>query len=75
MIFVQNTDENISEMRIVMKRKFRKSPNIYLAIFACLIAVGASAVTMLRDDSSGTVNGDDFTRVTVDWKIEEKVYR
>ena len=54
-----------------MKRKFRKSPNIYLAIFACLIAVGASAVTMLRDDSSGTVNGDDFTRVTVDRKVEE----
>ncbi len=54
-----------------MKRKLRKSPNIYLAILACLVAVGASAVTMLRDDSSGTVESEDFTRVTVDWSVEE----
>ncbi len=54
-----------------MKRKLRKSPNIYLALFACLIAVGASAVTMLRDNSSGTVERDDFTRITAEWRIEE----
>ena len=54
-----------------MKRKLKKSPNIYLAILACLVAVGASAATMLRDDSSGTVESDDFTRITVDWSEEE----
>lgn len=54
-----------------MKRKLKKSPNIYLAILACLVAVGASAATMLRDDSSGTVESDDFTRITVDWSAEE----
>lgn len=54
-----------------MKRKLRKSPNVYLAILACLVAVGASAVTMLRDDSSGRIESEDFTRVTVDWSVEE----
>lgn len=54
-----------------MKRKIKKSPNIYLALFACLIAVGASAVTMLRENSSGTVEDDGFTRMTAQWKIEE----
>ena len=54
-----------------MKRKLRKSPNVYLAILACLVAVGASAVTMLRDDSSGRIESEDFTRVPVDWSVEE----
>lgn len=54
-----------------MKRKIKKSPNIYLALFACLIAIGAGAAASLRDNSSGTVENDGFTRMTVEWKIEE----
>ncbi len=54
-----------------MKRKFKKSPNIYLALFACLIAVGAGAAASLRDNSSGTVENDGFTRMSVEWSIEE----
>lgn len=54
-----------------MKRRIKKSPNIYLALFACLIAVGAGAAATLRDNSSGTVESDGFTRMTVEWKIEE----
>lgn len=54
-----------------MKRKIKKSPNIYLALFACLIAIGAGAAATLRDNSSGTVENDSFTRMTVEWKTEE----
>ncbi len=54
-----------------MKRKIRKSPNIYLALLACLIAVGAGTAATFRDNSTGTVEAEDFTRVTVEWKIEE----
>lgn len=54
-----------------MKRKFKKSPNIYLALFACLVAVGAGTVASLRDNSSGTVEDDGFTRMTVEWNVEE----
>ena len=54
-----------------MKRKIRKSPNIYLALFACLIAIGAGAAATVRENSPVTDENDGFTRMTVEWKIEE----
>lgn len=54
-----------------MKRRIKKSPNIYLALFACLIAVGAGAAAMLRETSPVLPENEDFTRMTVEWKIEE----
>ncbi len=54
-----------------MKKRFRKSPNIYLTLFACLVAVGAGVVATVRENTSGTVEGDGFTRMTVEWQVEE----
>lgn len=53
-----------------MKRR-KKSPNIYLALFACIVALGAGAAATLRENSVKTNETDDFTRMTVEWKIEE----
>ncbi len=53
-----------------MKRR-RRSPNIYLALFACIIAIGAGAAATFRDNSSKKADPADFTRMTVEWKIEE----
>ena len=52
-------------------KKFKKSPNIYLALFACIVAVGAGAAATLRENSSGTIDTDGFSRMTVEWEIEE----
>lgn len=54
-----------------MKKRIKKSPNIYLALFACIIAVGAGAAATLRDNSVGAPEAEDFTRMTVEWKTEE----
>lgn len=54
-----------------MKRKIRKSPNIYLALFACLVAIGAGAAATVRENSPVTDENDDFTRMSVEWEIEE----
>ncbi len=54
-----------------MKRRIRKSPNIYLALFACLIAIGAGAATTIRNNSPVLSDDEDFTRMTVEWKTEE----
>lgn len=54
-----------------MKKKLKKYPNIYLALFVCLIAVGIGSVVGLtsRNESVGT---EDFSRVTVQWSIENE---
>lgn len=54
-----------------MKKKFKKSPNIYLALFACLLAVGIGTVAALREDSVSTVEPQEFSRVTIEWSVEE----
>ncbi len=59
------------EMRLIMKKRLRKSPNIYLALFACLIAIGAGAAATLRDNLSVTDKNEEFTRMTVEWEPEE----
>lgn len=56
---------------ISMKRKFKKSPNIYLALFACLIAVGIGSVAAIRENSAGTIEEESFSRVTIEWSVEE----
>lgn len=52
-------------------KRIRKSPNIYLALFACIIAVGAGAAATLRENSVRKTDTADFTRMTVEWKTEE----
>ena len=54
-----------------MKKKLKKYPNIYLALFVCLVAVGIGSVVGLtsRNESGGT---EDFSRVTVQWSIENE---
>lgn len=54
-----------------MKKKLKKYPNIYLALFVCLIAVGIGSVVGLtsRNEIGGT---EDFSRVTVQWSIENE---
>lgn len=54
-----------------MKKKIKKSPNIYLALFACLLAVGIGTVAALREDSPAVDEPESFSRVTVEWSIEE----
>ncbi len=49
----------------------KKSPNIYLALFACIIAVGAGAAATFRENSAKKNETDEFTRMTVEWKTEE----
>lgn len=53
-----------------MKKKFRKSPNIYLALFACLLAVGLGSLAAMREESDGTID-EEFTRISVEWSVEE----
>ncbi len=50
-----------------MKRKFKKSPNIYLALFVCLVAVGLAGVAALRDNGAGTLEPEEFTRIRIEW--------
>lgn len=54
-----------------MKKKIKKSPNIYLALFACLIAVGVGTAASMRKDSSGVVEPSEFSRITIEWSIDE----
>lgn len=54
-----------------MKRKFKKSPNIYLALFACMLAVGIGTVAALRENSVSTIDDEEFSRITIEWSIEE----
>ena len=54
-----------------MKRKFKKSPNIYLALFACMLAVGIGTVAALRENSVSTIDDEEFSRITIEWSVEE----
>lgn len=54
-----------------MKRKLKKSPNIYLALFACMLAVGIGTVAALRENSVSTIDDEEFSRITIEWSIEE----
>lgn len=54
-----------------MKKKFKKSPNIYLALFACLAAVGLASVTALRREPVSTIEPEEFSRISIEWSIEE----
>ena len=55
-----------------MKKKMKKSPNIYLALFAGLLAVGIGTVAAVWQDSPKTEEETTrFSRVTVEWSIDE----
>ena len=56
-----------------MKRRIKKHPNIYLALFVCLVAVGIGTVTGFFVENRGTIDATEpeFTRVTVEWSEEE----
>lgn len=53
-----------------MKKKIKKYPNIYLALAICLVAVGIGA-TIGFVGSPEAESEEDFSRVTVQWSIEE----
>lgn len=55
-----------------MKKKLRQYPNIYLALFVCLIAVGVGSVVGLTNRNS-TEETTDFSRITVEWSIENEI--
>ncbi len=54
-----------------MKKRFKKYPNIYLALSVCLVAIAIGSVVGLRSNTSGVVEDEDFSRVTVLWSVEE----
>lgn len=54
-----------------MKKKLKKYPNIYLALFVCLLAVGVGSVVGLVNRNSDK-NREDFSRITVEWSIENE---
>ncbi|MBQ2841398.1 MAG: M23 family metallopeptidase [Clostridia bacterium] len=54
-----------------MKKKLKKYPNIYLALFVCLVAVGVGSVVGLSSRNS-TDETTDFSRITVQWSIEDE---
>lgn len=49
----------------------KKYPNIYLALFVCLLAVGVGSVVGLTNRDSDEETAD-FSRITVQWSIEEE---
>lgn len=53
-----------------MKKIIKKYPNIYLALFVCLIAVGVGTVVGLTNADSPEETTD-FSRITVTWKVED----
>ena len=53
-----------------MKKKIVKHPNIYLALFICLVAVGVGSVVGLANRNSAEETTD-FSRITVTWSIED----
>lgn len=54
-----------------MKKKIVKHPNIYLALFICLVAVGVGSVVGLANRNSAEETTD-FSRITVTWSVEDK---
>lgn len=53
-----------------IKKKIRKHPNIYLALFVCLVAVGIGTVTGFFATDPNADAEPEFTRVTVEWSEE-----
>ncbi len=54
-----------------MKRKF-KYGNVYLALGICAVAVAVAAVISLTPDKGGTLENEDFLRVSITW--DESVF-
>ena len=54
-----------------MKKKLKNYPNIYLALFVCLIAVGVGSVVGLTNRNS-PAETTDFSRITVEWSLENE---
>ena len=56
-----------------MKKKFKKSPNVYLALFLSLVAVGLGGLAAVREDSVSTLDeSEEFTRIRIEWSAEQK---
>ena len=54
----------------MLKKSFRKYPNIYLALAVCLIAVGAgTAIGLVKPSDKSDDEG--VSRVTLQWSVEE----
>lgn len=51
--------------------KLKKYPNIYLALFVCLVAVGVGSVVGLTNRNSDKETTD-FSRITVEWSVENE---
>ena len=66
MIFMKFSSERGHEM----KKRFKKHPNIYLALFVCLVAVGIGTVTGFLAGDPETDIEPEFSRVTVEWSEE-----
>lgn len=57
-----------------MKNKLKKYPNIYLALFICLIAIGIGTVAgFVGSDPTIDSKEETFSRVTVSWRTEETI--
>jgi murein DD-endopeptidase MepM/ murein hydrolase activator NlpD len=54
-----------------MKKRIKKYPNIYLALFICLVAVAVGSVVGLTNRDSADENTD-FSRFTVEWSVENE---
>lgn len=54
-----------------MKKKLKQHPNIYLALFVCLVAVGVGSVVGLANRNSDKEPAD-FSRITVEWSVENE---
>lgn len=54
-----------------MKKMLKKYPNIYLALFVCLIAVCIGTAVGFLKTPSETTDESEFSRITVRWSVEE----
>lgn len=54
-----------------MKKNIKKYPNIYLALFICLVAVGVGSVVGLANRNSSEETTD-FSRISVTWSVEDE---
>lgn len=58
-----------------MKKRIKKYPNIYIALFACLLAAAVGTAVGFTKSNSGVTQESqpyEFTRITVDWSEEEE---
>lgn len=70
-----NTDKTKRNEALLMKKKIKKYPSIYLALAVCIVAVGiGSAIGFAnRPKPESETDNSDFNRVTVQWNIETTV--